>query len=95
MIVSDSELMTRVIEDFRKSGYEVWMDDFGSGYSSLNLLKDYTFDTLKLDMAFLSNINDKSKAIMTSTITMAKDINMMTLAEGVETAEQVEFLKSI
>lgn len=95
MIVSDSELMTRVIEDFRKSGYEVWMDDFGSGYSSLNLLKDYTFDTLKLDMAFLSNINDKSKAIMTSTITMAKDINMLTLAEGVETAEQVEFLKSI
>ncbi len=95
MIVSDSELMTRIIDNFRKTGYEVWMDDFGSGYSSLNLLKDYTFDTLKLDMAFLSNINEKSKSIMTSTITMAKDIKMMTLAEGVETAEQVEFLKSI
>ncbi len=95
MIVSDAKLMTMVIDSFRDAGYEVWMDDFGSGYSSLNLLKDYTFDTLKLDMAFLSNFNDKSKAIMTSTITMAKDIDMMTLAEGVETQEQVEFLKGI
>ncbi len=95
MIVSDAELMTKVIENFRNAGFEVWMDDFGSGYSSLNLLKDYTFDTLKLDMAFLSNFTDKSKAIMTSTVTMAKDINMMTLAEGVETKEQVDFLKGI
>ena len=95
MIASDEELMTRVIEDFRNAGYEVWMDDFGSGYSSLNLLKDYTFDTLKLDMAFLSHFTDKSKAIMTSTVTMAKNINMMTLAEGVEAIEQVAFLKKI
>ncbi len=95
MIVSDATLMARIIDDFRKNGYEVWMDDFGSGYSSLNLLKDYSFDTLKLDMAFLSNFNDKSRAIMTSTITMAKDISMMTLAEGVETREQVDFLKSV
>ena len=95
MIVSDKNLMTKIIEDFRDAGYEVWMDDFGSGYSSLNLLKDYSFDTLKLDMLFLSNFNDKSKAIMTSTITMAKDIEMMTLAEGVETREQVDFLKGI
>ncbi len=95
MIVSDAALMTRIIDSFREAGYEVWMDDFGSGYSSLNLLKDYTFDTLKLDMAFLSNFNDKSKAIVTSTITMAKNINMMTLAEGVETTEQAQFLSGI
>ncbi len=95
MIVSDKNLMTKIIEDFRDAGYEVWMDDFGSGYSSLNVLKDYSFDTLKLDMLFLSNFNDKSKAIMTSAITMAKDIDMMTLAEGVETREQVDFLKGI
>jgi EAL domain-containing protein (putative c-di-GMP-specific phosphodiesterase class I)/GGDEF domain-containing protein len=95
MIVSDKDLMTKIIEDFRNAGYEVWMDDFGSGYSSLNLLKDYSFDTLKLDMLFLSNFTDKSKAIMTSTITMAKDIEMMTLAEGAETREQVDFLKGI
>jgi len=95
MIVSDSDLMSGVIKDFRNAGYEVWMDDFGSGYSSLTLLKDYNFDTLKLDMNFLSSFTDKSKSIVTSTITMAKDIGIMTLAEGVETQEQFEFLHSI
>ena len=95
MIVSDASLMERIIDTFRDAGYEVWMDDFGSGYSSLNLLKDYNFDTIKLDMEFLRKFTDKSKAIMTSTITMAKDIDMMTLAEGVETAEQVDFLRKI
>ncbi len=95
MIVSDSDLMSGIIESFRNAGFEVWMDDFGSGYSSLNLLKDYQFDTLKMDMEFLRTFTDKSKAIMTSTITMAKDIGIMTLAEGVETQEQVEFLYSI
>ncbi len=95
MIVSDSELMTSVIDNFRNAGYEVWMDDFGSGYSSLTLLKDYTFDTLKLDMNFLSNLNDKTKAIITSTVTMAKNIDIKTLAEGVETRQQIEFLRDI
>ena len=95
MIVSDADLMRRVIGSFRDAGYEVWMDDFGSGYSSLTLLKDYYFDTLKLDMDFLKSFTDRSKSIMTSTITMAKDINIMTLAEGVETAEQLEALKQM
>lgn len=95
MIVSDAELMSTVIESFRSTGYEVWMDDFGSGYSSLTLLKDYHFDTLKLDMEFLRSFTDRSKAIITSTITMSKEIDIKTLAEGVETAEQVEFLKNI
>ena len=95
MIVSDADLMRRVINSFRDAGYEVWMDDFGSGYSSLTLLKDYYFDTLKMDMDFLKSFTDRSKSIMTSAISMAKDINIMTLAEGVETAEQVEFLKCI
>ena len=95
MIVSDAELMRSEIERFRNAGYEVWMDDFGSAYSSLNLLKDYTFDTLKLDMGFLSSFTDKSKAIVTSIITMAKNIGVKTLAEGVETEEQAAFLKKI
>ena len=95
MIVSDADLMEKMIDSFRDAGYEVWMDDFGSGYSSLNLLKDYNFDTIKLDMEFLRKFSDKSKAIMTSTITMAKDIDVMTLAEGVETMEQIDFLRKI
>ncbi|WP_024867203.1 bifunctional diguanylate cyclase/phosphodiesterase [Butyrivibrio sp. FCS014] len=95
MIASDAELMEKVIEDFRGAGYEVWMDDFGSGYSSLTLLKDYQFDTMKLDMGFLRTFTDRSRAIITSTVTMAKDIGIMTLAEGVETREQVDFLMSV
>ncbi len=95
MIVSDAELMSGMIERFRSTGYEVWMDDFGSGYSSLTVLKDYHFDTLKLDMSFLRSFDDKSKAIITSTVIMAKEIDVMTLAEGVENIEQVEFLKNI
>ncbi len=95
MIASDEELMKNIIRRFRDAGYEVWMDDFGSGYSSLTLLKDYDFDMLKLDMKFLSDLSDKSKSIVSSTISMAKNIGIMTLAEGVETEEQLHFLDTI
>ena len=83
MVVSDGELMRRIIDRFRDKGYGIWMDDFGSGYSSLNLLKDFSFDVLKMDMKFLSSFNVKSKSIMRSVVNMAKDIGIMTLAEGV------------
>lgn len=92
MIVKDEEMMTRVIDSFRDCGYEIWMDDFGSGYSSLTLLKDYEFDLLKMDMRFLSTMTEKSKIILKSTMNMAKNIGIKTLCEGVETKEQVDFL---
>ena len=95
MIAQDEDLMKDVIDRFRTRGYEIWMDDFGSGYSSLTLLKDYSFDLLKLDMRFLSAMTEKSKEILRSTISMAKKIGIKTLSEGVETLEQVEFLTSI
>ena len=95
MIAKDEDLMTKVIESFRKRGYEIWMDDFGSGYSSLTLLQDYQFDLLKMDMRFLSTMTEKSKIILNSTINMAKHIGVKTLSEGVETREQIEFLTSI
>ncbi len=95
MIASDEELMRKVIGSFRDAGYEIWMDDFGSGYSSLTLLKEYDFNMLKLDMRFLTPLTDKSKNIIKSVVTMAKDIGMKTLAEGVETPEQLEFLREI
>lgn len=94
-MVSDSENIMHMIERFRSSGYEVWLDDFGSGYSSLNVLKDYHFDELKIDMEFLRVFNDTSRQIITSVVMMAKAIGIHTLAEGVETLEQVEFLRSI
>ncbi|MCR5417530.1 MAG: EAL domain-containing protein [Lachnospiraceae bacterium] len=95
MIASDENLMVDVIKRFRDAGFEIWMDDFGSGYSSLTMLKDYHFDTLKMDMRFLTPFNDKSKRIMRATVSMAKDVGMKTLAEGVETREQLDFLRDI
>ena len=85
------------VERFRKAGYEVWMDDFGSGYSSLNLLKDYGFDVLKIDMAFLQGLqgNDRSPKIIASIVDMGKRLGLRTLAEGVETPEQRDFLREL
>ena len=94
-ISGNGRLMAATIDRFRQAGFQVWMDDFGSGYSSLNTLKEYAFDELKIDMCFLSDMNQRSKSIIRSMISMAKDIDMITLVEGVETREQVEFLKSI
>ncbi|WP_051656728.1 EAL domain-containing protein [Butyrivibrio sp. AE3004] len=85
------------IDKFRRGGYQVWMDDFGSGYSSLNLLKDYEFDVLKFDMKFLQNFgsNPKETAIWENVINMAEEIGIQTLAEGVETLEAWDFLKRV
>ena len=87
--------MHDVVERFRKAGYQIWMDDFGSGYSSLNMLKDFNFDELKLDMRFLSSFSQRSRRILTSVIQMAKELGIHTLAEGVETEEQFSYLRNI
>ncbi len=81
----------------REHGFELWMDDFGSGYSSLNNLKDYQFDVLKIDMAFLRDFDTKpqSRVILSAIVDMAKKLELHTLAEGVENREQYEFLRSI
>ncbi len=82
------------IERFRAAGFEVWMDDFGCGYSSLNLLKDYEFDVLKVDMEFLRDMetNVRSKKILLSVLEMARNLGIRTLVEGVETKTQHDFL---
>nr|WP_295164562.1 GGDEF domain-containing phosphodiesterase [Selenomonas sp. F0473] len=93
----DEAFLQSEIARFRAAGYEVWMDDFGSGYSSLNNIKDYVFDVLKIDMAFLRDFetNPKSRVVIRSIVNMAKEIGMHTLAEGVETEEQFAFLREI
>ncbi len=90
-------LLKRSIEKLEKDGYALWLDDFGSGYSSLNVLKDYKFDVLKIDMTFLTNFdnNPKSKDILECIIALANRLGMKTLAEGVETKSQAEFLEKI
>ena len=85
------------IKRFREAGYQVWMDDFGAGYSSFNNLKIYDFDMLKIDMNFLRDFetNKRTKVILSSIVNMAKELGIHTLAEGVETQEQYEFLRRI
>lgn len=76
-------------------GYVIWLDDFGSGYSSMNVLKDFKFDLLKIDMEFLKNFsgNDNAHKIIQSIISLSKSLNMQSLTEGVETQEMVDFLR--
>lgn len=95
VFIKDAQEINTALNKFRAAGYPVWMDDFGSGYSSLNVLKDYDFDTIKLDMAFLSSFTDRAREIIKYIIEMAKPLGIHTLAEGVETPEQYAFLRSI
>ena len=95
IIMLDPDAMKEIISKFRKTGIEIWMDDFGSAYSSLNMLKDFELDEIKLDMAFINVLSDKSKSIVKNSVAMAKDLKIQTLAEGVENLEQLNFLKEI
>ena len=94
---SDLESLGDTIRSFREDGYQVWIDDFGSGYSSFNNLQNYDFDFLKIDMNFLRNFDKtpKSKVIIASIVDLAKKLGIHTLAEGVETEDQYEYLKRI
>ncbi|MBQ7918369.1 MAG: EAL domain-containing protein [Lachnospiraceae bacterium] len=86
-----------LIKMLREASFIVEMDDFGSGYSSLNMLKEIQVDVLKLDMAFLkrSDNEERSKIILQTIIEMSKQLEMPVIMEGVETQEQVDFLTGI
>ena len=94
-LVLRDDAIRQGLRHLQQAGCKVWLDDFGSGYSSLNVLKDYRFHTLKLDMAFLHPFTKESRTIVASIIRMAKELGIHTLAEGVETKEQAEFLRDI
>lgn len=83
-----------MIRKLKESGYTLLMDDFGSGYSSLNMLKSTPFDVIKIDKDFFSEfmLSDRGKKIISHTISMSKDIGLDLVAEGVETKEQAQFL---
>ena len=93
-IVMDFKRQIELISRLRQTGFIVEMDDFGSGYSSLNMLKDIHVDVLKIDMAFLKKAKDedRSKKILQMIISLSKQLGMPVITEGVETSEQVEFL---
>lgn len=90
---SNPDIFIREVDRFHQAGFKVWMDDFGSGYSSLNLLQDSHFDLIKLDMRFMQNFGSKNKLIISAILSMASRLGVDTLQEGVETVEQQKFLR--
>ena len=94
--IGGMELVTGTLRKLHELGYKVEMDDFGSGYSSLNVLKDLDVDVIKLDMRFLSgDIGGRGGTIISSIVQMTKWLNTPVVAEGVETIEQADYMKSI
>ena len=96
-VTSKPQELRQAIANFHASGYEVWMDDFGSGYSNFNNLDEYDFDLLKIDMVFLRDFDSRAKVktLLAIVVDMAKKLGMYTLCEGVETQEQSDFLREI
>ncbi len=93
----DSEGMKKEIKRLNDSGHQIWIDDFGSGYSSLNVLVEYVFDVLKLDMQFLRTYdhNENMGKLLAQIVAVTNKLGKLALQEGVETKEHYEFLKAI
>ncbi|MCR4687793.1 MAG: EAL domain-containing protein [Lachnospiraceae bacterium] len=93
----DKKALIKTITTLKEYGFMVSMDDFGAGYSSLNSLKDMPLDVLKIDADFFrgDQSDDRGKKVITETINLARSLEMLTVAEGVEDAEQVELLANL
>lgn len=97
-IMQDIDKQVRLIDDLRDAGFIVEIDDFGSGYSSLNMLRRINVDVLKVDMGFLANQgikDERTRVILDFILELAEKLGISTIIEGVETREELEFLKEI
>ena len=97
-ISGDMDFMQKQVERFREQGFSVWLDDYGSGNASPTVLQKIHFDLVKFDITFIHQIEDKDtsgKIVLAELVKMLMALHMDTVAEGVETEEQVEFLKEI
>ncbi len=97
IIGKDFDFMKEQMERFQALGFPMWMDDFGSGYSSLDFLQSLHFDLIKFDMSFMRKLDegDNGKIILTELMRMATALGVDTICEGVETEGQVQFLRKI
>lgn len=94
LIAVDMDAMKRESERLRRHGFKVWMDAFGSGYSSLKVLKDFALDGLKIDMDMIKSVDDnRANIIISAVIDMARKLGIPALSKGVERKEQLELLK--
>ncbi len=93
----DTQQIIDVMQRLKEKGFRLAMDDFGSGYSSLNLLNVLPVDIIKLDRMMFKDLDnqDRSKKIVTNAIHIVRDLEMKAVAEGIETQEQIDFLKDI
>ncbi len=96
-IFDNEDMMHNVLSKFHESGYTLTMDDFGTGYSSLGLLKNLPVDVIKMDKAFFTNNKYRSRAriVIESVMQMAKKLGIHTVAEGVETQDHIDFLRTV
>ena len=97
LFMEDVDELFSEMSALKELGFKIMMDDFGSGYSSLNMLRNAPVDTLKIDRFFLDEImsTDRGKIIVEASVRMAKQLGLNVIAEGVETQEQLDFLASI
>lgn len=96
-IFDNTKILFKIMQTLKSVGFKISMDDFGSGYSSLNMLKDMPIDVLKLDRQFFITVGNakKSQIVVSSIVQMAKQLDIKVVSEGVETVEQAEFLRFI
>lgn len=97
IIFDNFDILIDIMNNLKEIGFLISMDDFGSGYSSLNMLKEIPMDILKLDQKFIMETynSNRSKIIVTKVVEMAKELGMRVISEGVETEEQFELLKEV
>ena len=95
LFLDKPEELNHVLSHLQAMGFKLEVDDFGSGFSSLNLIRNIAVDTIKIDKDFLDSeiSSEKGKIVVNHTISMAKDLQLQVVAEGVETKEHVDFLK--
>ncbi|MGK0740790.1 sensor domain-containing protein [Leucobacter sp. Z1108] len=96
ILAQDPQLLSSIVGRLHDLGIAVSIDDFGTGYSSLSYLKDFQVDKLKIDQAFIQRIHhsDEDDAIVQTAISIARSLDLVTVAEGVETIEQLNFLRA-
>lgn len=95
VFVADTDRLIRSIEEIKEQGFYISIDDFGSGFSGLNLLKDISVDTIKIDKSFLhgSGATERGKSIIRNIIALCLDLKVDVITEGIETEEQIDFIK--
>ena len=97
IVMSDIERVVSILNTLKNSGIAIAIDDFGTGYSSLQYLQELPLDTLKIDRAFIIALNDSdpTSSVANSIVQLAKLFNLQTVAEGVETEDQNQKIKSL